>query len=278
MTTTPAPLRQAWTFLAVTLGLSLFVFWGPIALAQVPTVSLVADTRGPLWAIILFVFGGFMPSIVAIVMSAISGGAGAVRDLLRRVVQFRLGRRWYVGAIVAIVAGALGQVVLALITTSDYDARPIVGQLGSAIPLIVLGPLSEELGWRGFVQGRLQSRYSALGASLIVGVVWGMWHLPLFYIVGSSQSVLGLPFGGFLVGTVSISVVFGWIYNNTGGSIWSAVFVHWIYTYSLQAVSSGVERTTLYNWLEYVPYLALAAAIVAIWGPKRLSKKEIPTR
>ena len=147
-----------------------------------------------------------------------------------------------------------------------------MAQLGSFLPLLILGPLSEEIGWRGYALGRLQMRWNALISSLIIGLVWTLWHLPLFLMVGTSQHELGLPFVGFLVGFMANSVFYTWLYNNTEQSLWSAIFFHWLFTYATQVVSSGVIRSPLYNELEYLPYLIIAVIVVLIWKPQTLSR------
>jgi membrane protease YdiL (CAAX protease family) len=145
---------------------------------------------------------------------------------------------------------------------------------GSAVPLIVLGPLSEELGWRGYALRRLQTRMGALASSVVIGVVWALWHLPLFYMIGTSQSEANAPFLAFALAVVSTSVLYTWLSNNTGGSIFSAVFLHWIYTYAVQVIWTAGERPGAYDWLEPLPYVVLAVIVVAVWGPRRLSRNE----
>jgi membrane protease YdiL (CAAX protease family) len=139
--------------------------------------------------------------------------------------------------------------------------------LGSFLPFLILGPLSEEIGWRGYALGRLQTRWNALISSLIIGLVWALWHLPLFLMVGISQHELRLPFVGFLVGFMANSVFYTWLYNNTKQSLWSAILLHWLYTYAAQVVSSGVTHSPLYNWLECLPYVIMAGVVVLIWKP-----------
>jgi hypothetical protein len=140
------------------------------------------------------------------------------------------------------------------------------------LPLLILGPLSEELGWRGYALERLQARWNALVSSLILGVIWSLWHLPLFYIVGTSQYLYNMSFLGFLVGTTTTLVLYTWAYNNTGGSIWSAVFLHWMYTYALDTLSVGMTPPSAdYQWLQYVPYILIAAVVV--WGPRTLGRQ-----
>jgi hypothetical protein len=141
------------------------------------------------------------------------------------------------------------------------------------VPLLILGPLSEEIGWRGYALERLQTKWNALVSSLIVGLVWGLWHLPLFFMMGTSQRELAIPFGGFLAGLMALSILFTWLHNNTHGSIWTAIFFHWIYTYPAQVLASGVTRSALYNWLESLPYCLLALLVVIIWKPLNLIRE-----
>jgi len=89
-------------------------------------------------------------------------------------------------------------------------------------------------------------------------------------MVGTSQHELGIPFIGFLVGFIANSVFYTLLYNNTNHSLWSAILFHWLFTYATQVVSSGVIRSPLYNWLEYLPYVIIALVVLVIWGPKRL--------
>jgi membrane protease YdiL (CAAX protease family) len=87
-----------------------------------------------------------------------------------------------------------------------FDLALFPAQLGSAIPLIILGPLSEEIGWRGYALDRLQTKWNALESSLMVGLVWGLWHGPLFYMVGTSQHELAMPFVGFVVALIVVII------------------------------------------------------------------------
>jgi hypothetical protein len=250
-------------FLALTLGLSLLVFWGPLALFQIPTIGLSTDTRGPVWAIVLFMIGGFTPSLVAIGLTWAREGGAAVRRLLRRVVQVRIGWRWYVIMLGIVVLATAGQILIMRALGQRFEVLRFVTNIATLLPLIVLGPVSEEIGWRGYALDRLQMRLSPLATSVLIGVVWGLWHLPLFFIPGSTQAESNFPFTGFLVGVTALSILFTWAHNNTGGSIWTAVFFHWIYTYSLEVTGTGVVRSPVYNWLEYSPFVLIAIIVTA---------------
>ena len=263
--------KEAYVFLGLTFSFSWFVFWGPLALLKIPAISFVSDIKGPTWAIALFITGGFVPSLLAIFLTWKKEGASGLRLLGRRILQFKLGWRWYVFTILIVIGGTAGQLSINKLNGNTFDGTLFIKQLGSFLPLLVLGPLSEEIGWRGYALGRLQTRWNTLTSSLIIGLIWALWHLPLFLMVGTSQHELGLPFISFLVGFLANSVFYTSLYNNTRQSLWSAILFHWLFTYAAQVVSSGVTRSPLYNWLEYLPYVTMAAIVVLIWKPQTLS-------
>jgi uncharacterized protein len=265
--------KEAFVFFGLTLGLSYFVFWGPLALFHVPAISFVDKTMGPVWAIALYITGGFVPSLVAVFLTWKQEGRVGLRRLGRRIVQFKIGWRWYLAAATMVVLATLGQLFIISLLGKTFDLTLFAAQLASFLPLLILGPLSEELGWRGYALDRLQTKWNALTSALIVGLGWGLWHGPLFAMVGTSQHELAIPFAGFVVGVMAVSVLFTWLHNNTAGSIWTAIFFHWLYTYSAQVVASGVTRSVLYNWLEYVPYILIAMIVVFIWKPQTLRTK-----
>jgi len=276
--TTSKPIREAGLFLALTLGLSYLVFWGPLAVFQVPAISFVGSKMGPAWAIALYVMGGFVPSGAAVALIALKEGRRGLGELWRRMIQFHIGWRMYVAAIAIVVFGAACQIGLNNLLGGTFDVKLFLTQLPSFLPLLILGPLSEELGWRGYAQDRLQARWSPQVASIILGIVWAFWHLPLFFIPGTSQHELGVPFIGFFFSIVSMSLLFGWLHNHTGGSVWTAIFFHWIYTYAGQVVATGVRRNTLFNWLEYAPYVLMAMLVFIVWSRETRSARFAASR
>jgi hypothetical protein len=94
------------------------------------------------------------------------------------------------------------------------------------LPLILLlgGPMGEEFGWRGYALPVLQDRFGWRAASLGLGLVWGVWHLPLFFIDGTSQAYI--PLALFLLSVVAMSVLFAWLVNRTAGSVVAALVLH----------------------------------------------------
>lgn len=264
---------EAYVFLGLTLALSYFVFWGPLALFKIPTISFVSEVKGPAWAIALYIVGGFVPSLLAIFLTWKKEGLAGLRLLGRRILQFKLGWRWYGFTFLIVIAGTVGELTINNLLGNRFNGYLFLAQLGSFLPLLILGPLSEEIGWRGYALERLQTRWNALTSSLIVGLVWALWHLPLYLMVGTSQHELGIPFFGFLIKLTASSILYTWLYNNTKKSLWSAILLHWLFTYAAQVLSSGLTRSPLYNWLEMSPYVLIALVILTVWGPKRLARK-----
>lgn len=260
------PVKEAAIFLGLTLCFSFFVFWGPLAALKIPAVSFVKDAvPTPVWAMILFILGGFVPSLTALGLTWFYEGRPGIKKLGKRLIQFNFGWRNYLAAIIFVLFIAGSQLGIDRIGGNQFDYSIFIAQAGSFLPLLILGPLSEEIGWRGFALDRLQTRWNAMTSSLIIGIVWSLWHLPLFYMIGTSQHELGIPFAGFLLSLTSSSVLYTWLHNRAGGSIWMAVFFHWIYTYFAQVVSTGVTRSALYNGLEFVPHIILTVMVVWVW-------------
>lgn len=200
--------KEAFVFFGLTLGLSYFVFWGPLAFFQIPTGSFVRSTIGPVWAIVLLLIGGFVPSLVAVFLIWKQEGKVGLRHLGQRIVQFNIGWRWYLAAVIVIILATVGQLVIIRRLSQTFDLTLFVAQLGNLLSLLILGPISEEIGWRGYALDRLQTKWNALVSSLMVGLVWGLWHGPLFYMVGTSQHELSIPFVGFVGGLMAVSILF----------------------------------------------------------------------
>ena len=99
--------------------------------------------------------------------------------------------------------------------------------------LFLGGPLGEELGWRGFALPRLQGRHTALTSSVVLGLVWGLWHIPLYFVPGTGQYEItrsgnGVAFaiGGAATWTIGLSVLFTWLFNQTRGSLLVVIGFH----------------------------------------------------
>lgn len=101
---------------------------------------------------------------------------------------------------------------------------------------IIRGPLGEELGWRGYLLGEFRKRHSVIRASLIVGLIWGLWHLPLWLVSGYQGVDLILYSLFFLASIVGFSVVIGFIHVRSGGNLLYAILLHQMLNFTAQLV------------------------------------------
>jgi membrane protease YdiL (CAAX protease family) len=144
---------------------------------------------------------------------------------------------------------------------------------------VLTGPVSEEFGWRGWAQPRLQNRRSALKASLTVGVLWGMWHTgPDFWRIllqGDPRAFL-YPMA-MTIGTVPLSVIFTWLYNSTGSSLLPPMLFHASFNATLSVLGLlWTSRSPLLIGAELVLGLwVLAALLVLRYGGERLSSRRL---
>jgi membrane protease YdiL (CAAX protease family) len=268
-------LKQILIFIILVLGLSYFIFWGPIAILKLRTANLVEGNVYNLPAFILFLIGGFVPSIVGIVLTKIYDSKSGFKHLLKSAINFRIGIQAF--AIIFAYPFIVG--TLQLITNSllggSFDYSQFVKQLPSIIPLIILGPLSEEFGWRGFLQKRVSYEFSPILGSLVIGITWSLWHLPLFFMLGTSQHNFNMPFLPFMVAVTSSSFIYTYVYIKSKESLFSALLLHWVGTYIMQVIASQVPRTLAYNYLECLPALLIGVLFIFILhkqGTKSLKK------
>ena len=233
----------------------------------------------------LFILAVYAPSISAIVVTGFIDGAAGIRRLLGGFLRWRIGIQWYL----AILVGIPMLSVIAILINAAITRTPLgidhwyqlfllgptghwiadaagTGGLGSVV-LVILGsffadpgPLGEELGWRGFALPRLLNGRSALSAGVILGIIWGAWHLPAFLIGGTPQNSMSFPL--FMIGVVGISILITWAFKGTRGSVLSAVLIHWTFN-----TCSDLTRMPLA--LISVGLIVIAAAlVVAITGPE----------
>jgi membrane protease YdiL (CAAX protease family) len=101
---------------------------------------------------------------------------------------------------------------------------------------LIRGPLGEELGWRGYLHGELRKRHSLLKSSLTIGVIWGLWHLPLWLVSGYQGVDLILYSLFFLVSIIAFSVIIGFIRGGAGGNLLYAIILHQMFNFTAQLV------------------------------------------
>jgi len=172
-------------------GLTYLLSWASfIGVALISPRSPAAGVRYP-----IYLLGVFGPAIVAVVLTAKAGGRAAVRELLGQMLRWRVRVRWYVFAI-SYMAGI--KLLVALIYRLATGAWPRFGHdpwylILLAIALSTPVQAGEEIGWRGYALPRLAARWDLARASIILGIIWACWHLPLFFIQGIDKSGQSFP-------------------------------------------------------------------------------------
>jgi len=164
--------------------------------------------------------------LIGLLAAFLVGGKKGFIELLRSCVRWRVGIKWWVLAFLIPPATYLAAIAVHWLMGGKLPGFPMLSSEWHLAPLMFAmmfmpgdGP-SGEFGWRGFVLPLMQKRSGPLIASLLIGAVYGVWHLPEFFQQGSVQSLMGLPFLlWFTLGSVGNAVVMTWIYNKTGGSV-----------------------------------------------------------
>lgn len=220
------------------------------------------------------IVGSFGPAIAAAIVTRLRGHS--VRSWLRTLVDPRTDLRWYVAALGVPLVWA-GAILAGLaLWTGSVDTTRLAG-LASRLPtallfVMLVGGGNEELGWRGFALPALQERTDALTASVLIGVVWAVWHLPIFVFgVLSYGSLSAVP--AYILNVVGISVVLTWLYNESGPSILPVVVLHGMNNTVMEpAVAAGGVSAAIPKYLIMsVPIWATALIALLVYGRTQIA-------
>jgi membrane protease YdiL (CAAX protease family) len=271
-TTRPA-LASPWVYFLAT------YIWSGIFGGLAILMDLSMETAVGLVLVLLAAVG---PMVTGIAFTYLTRDAEGRRDYWKRVIGFkRIPARWYLviflfvpilnglAALLDVLAGGTG-------ATWGEAALNFLTNPSSIILSILfasLFPFIEELGWRGYVLDRLQERNNALVSSLILGIVWSLWHLPTFFIRDSYQAGLGIgtpAFWLFFAGIVPLTFAFTWIYNNTNRSTLAVILFHSMvnFTGELIALSERADTLSIALWL------VVAIGITVIWSTKTPARQK----
>jgi uncharacterized protein len=264
--------RDVWGLVAFSHGWT-WTFWAVAGLWGVSVWEMPAT--------VFFVIGGAGVFLGGLVMTRLTYGPAGLRDLWRRLVDpARIRARWW--AAVLLLYPTLTLVAAGLALTLGATAQPLdvaTAAVRLANPLallammgfiLIIGPLPEEIGWRGYLLDRLQVRWTALTASLVLGLVWWSWHLPLFILPGyfdafgrAAPSPLDL-----LYGILPSAIVYTWVYNNTRRSVLAVVVLHFMQNFTGEFLGIAAEARSIRLALE----VGFALALIAWWGPRTLRR------
>lgn len=228
-----------------------------------------AGIEAPVLRALVFNLGVFTPGIVALLFTLRQRGATGVSSLLKRLVQWEVGGRWYAFALLFMVSVKL---LVALILRVSTGVWPVFGSepfpllFAAAIgSTLIGGQVGEELGWRGYALPRLARRLGLAPAAILLGVIWAAWHLPLFFIyVGDT---VGQSFPYYLLQVTALSVAIAWLYMKSGCSLLLTMLLHAAINNTKDIVPSALPApgnswllfATPVGWLTLLPLWLCAA-------------------
>ncbi|WP_372785296.1 type II CAAX prenyl endopeptidase Rce1 family protein [Phenylobacterium sp.] len=251
-------------------GLTFAITWGLGALLILarPQLEAIIGPIGETSHHWLYYVAVYAPTISAVSLSLAFGGWAGVKALAMRFVR-PARPAWLLIALLfwplvltlyelaMRVAGAAGGVDLHAL----WVGAPVLALTTTAL-ITDPGGFGEEIGWRGFALPRLLTLCRPLTAALILGFIWGLWHLPAFFVSDLSQSQFAL--GWFLLTTTTLTVVMTWIFVNANGNLLVAgVIPHLMLNllFDVHALSGNIVR------IEAISMTVLAVGLVAILGP-----------
>ena len=239
---------------------------------------------------ILMAMVTFAPSVLGVLFVYLTKGPEERRDFWRRAYRWPRGRTKM--ALLGILILPFITITSFLITSSTdgrglsltYATRLFTDWKALLVYLFVeltFGALSEELGWRGYALDELQSRWSALRSSLVLGFIWAFWHTPAFLIPGLSQHEMGgvfsWPYVSFILSVAMGSILITWVYNNTGRSILVAGFLmHFSQNATLIMLGGIFDSFTMppaYWTVMLVETVIAVLLVVSCYGSKTLTRR-----
>ena len=215
------------------------------------------------------------PAISALVVTWLIGGKPGLREIGRRVVRWRVGRKWLlisIGSPIALfaVAAAITRIVdgswVNLWDLGKVNFLPALGP-GALVLWFISNGLGEEIGWRGFALPRLQEHHGALTSTLILALLWAGWHTPFFFYLPTyrEMGIAGAP--GFFFSLVAGAILLTWLYNGSGGSILMVAIWHGMFNFFSASSATSATLATVFS----IEVMIVAVVLVILDRPLNLS-------
>jgi membrane protease YdiL (CAAX protease family) len=251
-------------------------------LLQIPFVNLGNWT---LSNAILFLLYVFSPTISAILIKYIIGGTNEVGKFLKGYTIWRVPFIWYFAALILLLLPLAIGIIISLAGLSqgngfNQTANMVLYLIGFGL---LSGPIPEEGGWRGLLLPKLEAKHNALVSSLILGVIWFLWHIPLFFIPGTNQyemlqyGIVSAIIGSsiYFVLVMSIGLIMTWLYNNTKGSLIITILAHYCFNFGSTLVITilGILSSNQYNMIGGVLGVLYLGIIFVFFGFRKFSRK-----
>jgi len=221
--------RNPWKFFLLTYAYS-WVIWIPSVLDGIG-IELPFRVTG--YSVLVVIIGAFAPLMAAITLVVREEGWKGIKEFLGQALDFRIKPVYLILAlslpllihvIAHYLALAVGLDVAKTLFPTEIPVAPIVLAIPYFFLMLVIGGGQEEIGWRGYAQEPLQEKIGVIPASLVIGLIWGIWHLPLWFMTGDLHSAYS--FLAFVMMTTSISIMYAWLYNSSGKKLVVVMFFH----------------------------------------------------
>lgn len=233
---------------------------GAVSGSVTPAAPALAGLR---W--VLFALGTFAPSVVALSLTARAERSAGVLALLRRLFEWRVGLRWYVFAVGYMAAIKLAVSLVYRVATGAWprfgDEAWYIIVAAIVLSTVLGGQAGEEIGWRGYALPRLAARLGLARGSVLLGLIWAFWHLPLFFVPGIDKT--GQSFPVYVLQVTALSVAMAWLYAHTNGSLLLAMLMHSAANQSRDIVPSAVPTAT--NPFEMSTSLVAWLTVALLW-------------
>jgi membrane protease YdiL (CAAX protease family) len=219
------------------------------------------------------------PSVAGLLLTGLVDGKAGLRELLSRLLRWRVGARWYAAAL--LTAPILAAAVLFALSVSSpiFTTDAKTSLVLTSVVAGLIGGFFEELGWTGFAVPRMRLRYGVLATGLVVGALWGVAHLPLYYwgsgdLSGTLSPALLLP-AQILAWFLPFRVLMVWAYDRTG-SLLLAMLMHASLTASQVIFASLTAAAPLFTYvLVFGAVLWVVVAAVALADHRHLSRQPL---
>ncbi|WP_066498095.1 CPBP family intramembrane glutamic endopeptidase [Abyssisolibacter fermentans] len=196
------------------IGLTFLTSWTLWGLVVILTQLKIMKFETPL-LMTIFVLGGNAPAICEIWLKKRSSSKEGYKAFLKNIINPKHHIFWYVFIIVVVL---INSVIQTIVPKQPFYVAIVT------LPIMIIGGGLEEIGWRGFLQPCLEKRYSPFISTLYVGIIWALWHIPLFYIVGTNQSS-DMNLLCFFINALGLSFLLSVVYSGTK-SIFMCIFCH----------------------------------------------------
>jgi len=263
------------TYFALTFAIS----WGAILIVVSPGGIPVTTEQLEMLGLAMLLG----PSVAGILLTGLASGRVGLRELLSRLLRWRVGARWYAVALLTAPLLATAAVLLALSLLSP-EFLPVIFTSDDKATLLLTGIAAglmvgffEELGWTGFAVPRLRLRYGVFATGLIVGLLWGAWHFLLFWESGSFSGALSLALllGRLFSWLPAYRVLMVWVYDRTG-SLLVAMLMHVSLVASTVIVEPPLTGGGLLTYiLVRAAVLWVVVAAVAVANGGQLSRQPL---